>query len=150
MSTAIHRRVDALRQGADPSVIARLRSGWLVLASPQVTPGYCLLLPDPVVSDLNALTGAERHQFLQDMADCGDVLRDVLGAIRINYAMFGNVEPALHAHLFPRYHDEPSEQATAQPWALDWTAARAVDPSRDGPLITLLANAIRQRVDGSR
>ena len=30
MTTAIHRRVTALRAGADPTVIARLPSGWAV------------------------------------------------------------------------------------------------------------------------
>ena len=55
-TTAIHRRVAALRAGADPTVLARLTSGWAVLGDPQVIPGYCLLLPDPVVPHLNAGT----------------------------------------------------------------------------------------------
>jgi len=32
--TAIHQRVAACRAGADPTVIARLRSGWAVLGAP--------------------------------------------------------------------------------------------------------------------
>jgi diadenosine tetraphosphate (Ap4A) HIT family hydrolase len=149
MTTAIHRRVAALREGVDLTKVARLRSGWLVLGSPQVVPGYCLLLPDPVVPDLNAFTGAERMQFLQDMAECGDVLRDQMGAVRINYAMFGNVEPALHAHLFPRRSDEPAAQVTAQPWALDWEAAASFDSSLHRELRERLSAAIRARVSGA-
>ena len=57
-TTVIHRRVDALRAGHDPTFVARLASGWAVLGERQVLPGYCLLLPDPVVPTLNALTGA--------------------------------------------------------------------------------------------
>ena len=34
-TTAIHRRVAALRAGADPTVLARLTSGWAVLGDPQ-------------------------------------------------------------------------------------------------------------------
>jgi len=89
-------------------------------------------------------------QFMQDMSDCGDVLRDELGAIRINYAMFGNVEPALHAHLFPRRSDEPPAQLTAQPWALDWAAAAAFDPLLHGELRDRLSEAVRARVVGAR
>jgi hypothetical protein len=37
-----------------------------VLGDPQITRGYCLLLPDPVVPDLNALVGDARRQFLDD------------------------------------------------------------------------------------
>jgi len=32
-------------------VITRLPSGWAVLGDPQITDGYCLLLPDPVIAD---------------------------------------------------------------------------------------------------
>jgi diadenosine tetraphosphate (Ap4A) HIT family hydrolase len=83
------------------------------------------------------------------MAACGDVLRDVMGAVRINYAMFGNVEPALHAHLFPRRLDEPAEQVTAQPWALDWSTAPAFDLEHHRPLIERLQRALRDQLPGA-
>jgi diadenosine tetraphosphate (Ap4A) HIT family hydrolase len=128
VTTSIHRRVDALRGGRDPAFVARLASGWAVLGERQVLPGYCLLLPDPVVPTLNTLTGAERAAFLADMAALGDAVLSVTRAVRINYAIFGNLDPALHAHVIPRFHDEPAELRTAQPWAYDWGAAPAFDP----------------------
>lgn len=130
MSTSIHRRVDALRAGMDPAFVARLESGWAVLGDPQVLPGYCLLLPDPVVPTLNALNRALRAAFLADMAALGDAVLSVTHAVRINYAIFGNQDPALHVHVIPRYRDEPAEFATAQPWAYDWDAAPAFDADR--------------------
>jgi diadenosine tetraphosphate (Ap4A) HIT family hydrolase len=130
MSTAIHRRVDLLRAGRDPTFVARLGSGWAVLGERQVLPGYCLLLPDPVVPTLNALAGEGRAAFLADMAALGDAVLAATGALRINYAVFGNLEPALHAHVVPRYHDEPPALATAHPWAYDWAAAPAFDAER--------------------
>ena len=134
MPTAIHRRVDALRTGTDPTLVARLASGWAVLGDPQVLHGYCLLLPDPVVETLNDLKGRRRDRFLADMAALGDAVLVATGALRINYAIFGNLEPALHAHVIPRYHDEPAPYATAQPWAYDWDSAPAFDPERHGEL----------------
>ena len=127
MTTSIHRRVDALRAGSDPTFVARLASGWAVLGERQVLPGYCLLLPDPVVPALNALAGSARATFLADMAAIGDAVLAATGALRINYAIFGNLDPALHAHVIPRYHDEPAAFRTAQPWAYDWDSAPAFD-----------------------
>ena len=140
--TAIHRRVAACRAGADPTVIAKMRSGWAVLGDPQVLPGYCLLLPDPVVPHLNALEPAGQHAFLADMARIGQAVQDITDAVRINYAMFGNVEPALHAHVIPRYEDEPAELIKAQPCAYDWNAAPRFDAEADRDLLL----AIRARL----
>ena len=125
--TAIHTQVVAAREGRDPRVIARLFSGWAVFGERQFLRGYVLLLPDPVVPTLNALGAKERSVFLLDMARIGDALLKVTGATRINYAIFGNVEPALHAHIIPRYADEAEKLRTAQPWAYDWEAAPVFD-----------------------
>jgi diadenosine tetraphosphate (Ap4A) HIT family hydrolase len=125
--TAIHTQVIAAREGRDPRVIARLFSGWAVFGEQQFVRGYALLLPDPVVPNLNALGARERIAFLSDMSRLGDALLKVTGAARINYAIFGNQEPALHAHVIPRYADEPEPLRTAQPWAYDWAAAPAFE-----------------------
>ena len=134
MSTAIHRRVEACRAGTDPTCIARLDSGWAVMGDPQVLPGYCLLLPDPVVPHLNALPAAAQAAFLADMARLGDAVFARTGAVRINYALFGNVEPALHAHVFPRLANEPPGHREAHPWSYDWSRARPFDAALDGAL----------------
>lgn len=142
MSTAIHRRVAALRSGNDPTCIARLHSGWAVIGEQQFLRGYALLLPDPVVGTLNELQGPLRNAFLSDMARLGDAVLAVTGALRINYAMFGNLEPALHAHIVPRYADELPALATAHPWQYDWQAAPRFDPERDQALLVALRTAL--------
>ncbi|MEI8298125.1 MAG: hypothetical protein WCH32_08875 [Pseudomonadota bacterium] len=147
--TAIHRRVAGLRAGTDPTLVARLPVGWVVLGDPQVLDGYCLLLPDPVVPHLNALGAPARTAFLAAMAAFGDVLQAECGAVRINYAIFGNVEPALHAHLFPRRHDEPAVRATAQPWAWDWTIAPPFSEAVHGPLRERLRRAVLRAMPGA-
>ena len=138
MSTAIHRRVAACRAGTDPTLIARMPSGWAVMGDPQVLAGYCLLLPDPVVPHLNAMPAAAQAIFLTDLARLGQAVLDVTGAVRINYALFGNLEPALHGHVHPRYADEPEALRTAQPWAYDWAIARRFDRVTDGPVLAAL------------
>jgi diadenosine tetraphosphate (Ap4A) HIT family hydrolase len=136
--TAIHRRVNDARAGRDPTVLGRCASGWAVFGHQQFVRGYLLLLPDPVVPDLNALTPERRSQFLLDMSRLGDALVRTTAPVRINYAIFGNVEPALHAHVIPRYRNEPEHMQTQHPWAYDWNAAPAFDPIGAGPLMRAL------------
>ena len=142
-NTAIHRWVESCRQG-DPTVIARLRSGWAVMGRKQVLAGYCLLLPDPVVPHLNALSARDRDQFMAELGLLGDAVLAVTGALRINYAIFGNVEPALHAHVHPRYTDEPIEMRTHNPWGYDWQKAPDFDLATHGPLRDLIRQQLAQ------
>jgi len=125
--TPIHRLVADAREGREARVIARLSSGWALFGERQFVRGYVLLLPDPVVPTLNALGTQERTQFMVDMTRLGDALLKATAAIRINYAVFGNQDPALHAHVIPRYSDEPERFRTAHPWTYDWSAAPAFD-----------------------
>ena len=125
--TEIHRMVAAARDGREPRVIARLYSGWALFGERQFLRGYTLLLPDPVVPTLNALGSQERAAYLQDVARLGDAVLKLTGAARINYAILGNQEPALHAHVIPRYADEPDKLRTSHPWAYNWEAAPLFD-----------------------
>ena len=140
--TAIHSQVAAARASELARVVARMPSGWAVLGDPQITNGYCLLLPDPVVPDLNALTGDARRQFLEDMATLGDAVLAVTGAERINYEILGNVEPALHAHVIPRFAAEDPGLRTKPVWLHDWTIAPAFDVTAHTGLRERIAAAI--------
>jgi len=145
MSTTIHRRVERLRAGEDPTFIERMPCGWAVMGEQQFLIGYCLLLPDPVVANLNALASDARLAFLADMAALGDAVLAATGAQRINYAILGNLDPALHAHVVPRYATEPEETRTSHPWAYDWSRAPRFDPEAQASLVA----AIRARLGRS-
>ena len=145
-STAIHRRVEALREGRDPTVIVQMPSGWAVFGERQFLRGYALLLPDPVVPTLNDLSAPARDLFLSDMSRLGDALLAATGALRINYAMFGNLEPALHAHVIPRYRDELPPLDVAHPWAYDWNAAPMFDPARETTLLAAVRTSLESKL----
>ena len=134
LETAIHRRVSDARAGRDTTVLGRCASGWAVFGHQQFVKGYLLLLPDPVVPDLNALTPERRSQFLLDMSRLGDALMRTTSPVRINYAIFGNVEPALHAHVIPRYRTEPEAMQSQHPWSYDWSKAPVFDAAAAAPL----------------
>ncbi|MBN1889886.1 MAG: hypothetical protein JW850_17960 [Thermoflexales bacterium] len=147
MTTLIHQRVESARAGSNPTVICRVPSGWAVLGDAQFLRGYSLLLPDPVVPDLNSLGAQQRIQYLQDMVIFGDALLEVTGAYRINYEILGNTEPALHAHVTPRYLSEPEEFRKGPAWMYDREYRQSVpfDPERDRELMQAIAAAIQRR-----
>lgn len=108
-------RLSRLERGENPACVARMKSGFVVMGDSQFLPGYCLLLGSPQVGQLNDLTGAERVQFLADMAKLGDAIRAATNCKRINYSIYGNLDPFLHAHAFPRYEWESAEWASQPP-----------------------------------
>jgi diadenosine tetraphosphate (Ap4A) HIT family hydrolase len=50
------------------------------------------------------------------MAQLGDAVLAVTGAMRINYSIYGNLDPFLHAHIFPRFSDEDAAFRTGPPF----------------------------------
>ena len=140
MRTLIDERVELARCGQNQTVIARLASGWAVLGDYQFFIGYSLLLPDPVVPSLNDLSLAERSRFLLDMPALGDALLAVTDALRINYEILGNTDPALHAHVFPRYASEEPSALREPIWNYERSQRITVpfSPSDHGPLMDKL------------
>jgi diadenosine tetraphosphate (Ap4A) HIT family hydrolase len=144
METLIHQRVRLANEGKNPTAIRRMSSGWLVLGDNQRLRGYCLLLSDPVAADINALSPEERAKFLRDMVLIGDALLEVTGAKLINYMILGNLDRALHAHVHPRFADEPEETRQKGPWAYNQQDV-PFDLERDRELMDRIGKAIDRR-----
>jgi diadenosine tetraphosphate (Ap4A) HIT family hydrolase len=147
--TIVHRRVELARAKRNPTVVCQVPAGWVVMSDEQYTPGCCLLLPDPVVTDLNSMNADARREFLEDMVLVGDALLEVTDAYRINYEILGNTSPALHAHIVPRYMSEP-ENLRKKPAFLYYEVEKKFpprfDPERDAPLMRKLSNAIQSKL----
>ena len=141
----IEHRVELARRGSNPKVMCRLPSGWAVIGDVQFLPGYSLLLPDPVVPSLNDLTAESRARFLLDMALIGDAILEATGARRINYEILGNAEPELHAHIFPRYDDEPEDRRRLPAWFYDWKHAPVFSEDTHGALKKRIEEAIKRK-----
>ncbi len=135
MRTVIHQWVEAARDGNNPRVVTKLDGAWLFMGEAQFLPGYMLVVPDPVVTDLNALPLPARDRLLRQVGLVGDALLEHTDAVRINYEILGNLQPALHVHIFPRYADEAEDLRTKPVWSYDWDAAPRFDPDRDKALM---------------
>jgi diadenosine tetraphosphate (Ap4A) HIT family hydrolase len=141
-------RLELTRAGQNPACIARLPSGWAVLCDMQFLRGYTILLADPATESINTLDEAGRALFLRDMSMVGDALLEATGAYRINYAIAGNSDPYLHAHIVPRYQDEPEVYRKGLPWSYpqEQIDAQCFDHARDADLIRQIAAALRKRL----
>jgi diadenosine tetraphosphate (Ap4A) HIT family hydrolase len=142
-ATVIHQRVAAAERGENPAVICRMRSGWLMLCDKQTPRGWCILLSVPVVADLDDLNEPQRAEFLADMATAGLVLKQITGAYRINYSILGNTDPVLHAHIQPRFIDEPDALRSQPLWAI-WKHLDIVpfDAQRDAALMSQIRTGL--------
>jgi diadenosine tetraphosphate (Ap4A) HIT family hydrolase len=141
-------RIETARNGANPTLVCKVPSGWVFLANIQFFRGYCILQSDPIVESLNSLGQQHRGQYLGDMALIGDAILEVTHAYRINYAIMGNLEPVLHSHIVPRYSDEPSQFLTGLPWSYPQAQLDSIgfDFERDNELMKELSAAIQKRL----
>ena len=142
--TKIHERVDLARRGVNETVICRMKSGWAVLGDDQRLPGYSLLIHDPVVDSINALSTEMRNQFLTDMTIIGDAVIKVMNASIINYSILGNVDRALHAHIHPRYDSEEPDKRNSNPFIYQWMNIPVIkiDHERDREMMKKIKNEI--------
>ena len=88
-------------------------------------------------------------QYCLDMIRVGDALLAVMGAARINYETWGNVDPALHTHIVPRYLSEPEEKRVLQVCrAYDPKLSRSFDAVKDKKFIEQVRDFLRKFSDG--
>ena len=82
------------------------------------------------------------------MSIVGDALLEVTRAYRVNYAIMGNSDQILHAHIVPRYLTEPDEFRQNSPWfySQETIDATQFDFERDKDLMLKMSDAIRKRL----
>ena len=139
-------RLQELSEGKNPRLVLKMRSGFAVMGDNQFLPGYCLLLAFPQVEQLIELPEKQRHAFLEDMSLLGEAIDRVTESKRINFAMYGNVDPFLHAHVWPRYEWEVPEYATLPPLSIPEEIRLHEDTVWDPAVHGNLQNQIRDMI----
>ncbi len=140
-------RLDQLARGENPLLITKMASGYAVMSETQFLPGYCLLLADPMMGQLNDLHNELRQQFLSDMAKLGDAVLQSTDAVRINYSIYGNLDPFLHAHIFPRYASEAEKYRTLPPFLIPAEVREAAEHRYDPAVHERLQLMIEARLE---
>jgi diadenosine tetraphosphate (Ap4A) HIT family hydrolase len=136
-------RIGAAARGENPMFVARMASGLVFLHDAQFLPGWCILFAEPTIGRLEDLPRGPRGQFLADMGVLGEIVGQICGARRINYAIYGNTAPVLHAHVVPRYDWEPPERITQPVWTYSTSQWRDVPLDYDPAQHAVLRDRLR-------
>jgi diadenosine tetraphosphate (Ap4A) HIT family hydrolase len=141
----VRERIASCRAGANPALLCRMPSGWAVLGDHQFLPGYSLLLADPEAEHLTDLAPPERTRFLLDMSLLGQAVLATTSCARVNYEVLGNTDPALHAHVWARYADEPETHRRGPVWQYpaEVRTSSPFSPATHAPLRRSLRDALK-------
>lgn len=123
---------------ADAVHLADLVSGPLFLRGDGAFRGWCMLVFKRHIVELPDLTEPERREWIEDVARVAAAVREVCRPAKLNYAMLGNEQPHLHAHVIPRYPQDG--RWGRSPWE---QAAQPVAAPLDAAALRELADALR-------
>ncbi len=141
-------RIGAAERGENPTVLARMKSGFAVIGDFQFLPGYCVLLSTSRSESLNALSVQDRMDYMLDMTIIGDSIIEVCDPLRINYSTLMNQEHFLHTHIEARYSWEPPENLRRPtffyPKEQRWNPECEFSEAKHGKLKADLSSAIRR------
>ena len=111
---SICRRVSLWREGRNPHFVYEFERSVLVVGDHQFHRGYCLLLLKEHVRELHELEPAVYLALSQELLAAGRAIVETFGPWKMNYSCYGNQDPHIHWHLFPRYDSEPDH--LNHPW----------------------------------
>ena len=113
-SCSICQRVSLWRSGRNPYFIHEFENSILVVGDHQFHKGYCLLLLKDHVRELHELEPAVSLALFEELLKSGRAIVETFKPWKMNYSCYGNVDPHIHWHLFPRYDSEPDH--LNHPW----------------------------------
>jgi diadenosine tetraphosphate (Ap4A) HIT family hydrolase len=112
------RRADEDESGAVRFFVGSFADGYLKSRGP--IPGYAIVaFHRRHVADLTLFTEQELAGFWQDVAAVAKALEAVFQPCHLNYNVLGNAVPHVHAHIVPRYLDDPSPGMPLSPWTVE-------------------------------
>ncbi len=106
--------------GGPHDAVAELEVSTLAAGAAATIKGNCTLFLRRHAVELYELSHEEAAAFMRDAQRVSKAIREVTGAVKMNYEIHGNTIPHLHVHFFPRYVGDPFEN-------------RPIDPRRPAP-----------------
>lgn len=109
-------RIGTAEKGTNPTVLRHLASGYAFIGDTPFLPGYCVLTATPQVDHLTDLPFDKRARFLLAMSLVGEALMAVCRSRHVNDEILGNTDHDAHAHIWPRYDEEPAASIGGPVW----------------------------------
>jgi diadenosine tetraphosphate (Ap4A) HIT family hydrolase len=110
----ICKRVGLARAGENPFFISEFEHSYFVLGDHQYFEGYSLLLLKEHVRELHELKMHVQQELFQEVMIAGNAIFEAFRPWKMNYSCYGNAEPHVHWHIFPRYEAEADHRRN--PW----------------------------------
>jgi diadenosine tetraphosphate (Ap4A) HIT family hydrolase len=114
MPCAICSRIELWKSGSNPNFIAEFKHSIFVLGDHQFFPGYGLILLKEHTRELHDLPEHVQAEYFLETTRAAKAIEAAFKPLKMNYSCYGNLDPHVHWHLFPRYSDDP--QRTMPPW----------------------------------
>jgi diadenosine tetraphosphate (Ap4A) HIT family hydrolase len=102
-SCSICQRVSLWRSGDNPYFIHEFENSILIVGDHQFHRGYSLLLLKDHVRELHELEPSVQTALFQELMTAAGAIVNTFKPWKMNYSCYGNVDPHIHWHLFPRY-----------------------------------------------
>jgi len=88
--------------------VAELAETVVYLHADQFFPGWTILVLKRHATELFDLRSEERARLLEEVSQAARDVHDAFGAVKVNYALFGNQLPHVHWHGIPRLASDPA------------------------------------------
>lgn len=95
--------------------VAELSVSQLGIYSDSRFPGRCILSLNHHYDDMADVPAIVMDAFMSDVRDSMKAIKEITGSSRVNFAVLGNRESHVHAHLIPRY-PKNEEFPDCSPW----------------------------------
>jgi diadenosine tetraphosphate (Ap4A) HIT family hydrolase len=106
-SCSICQRVALWRSAQNPYFIHEFENSIFIVGDHQFHKGYSLLLLKEHVRELHEIEPSAQAALFQELMTAGRALVATFKPWKMNYSCYGNLDPHIHWHLFPRYDSEP-------------------------------------------
>jgi diadenosine tetraphosphate (Ap4A) HIT family hydrolase len=107
-------RVQLWRKEQNPYFIYEFENSIFVLGEHQFHPGYSLILLKSHIRELHELPHSVQTALFHEVMTATKAIVRAFRPWKMNHSCYGNAEPHIHWHLFPRYDTRPDH--TSNPW----------------------------------
>ncbi len=83
--------------------ICDLKVSSVFLCKDQTLPGRCTIMYKDHYNEIYEIPVEERHEFVDDVCALAQTIKEIFGADKINYAIYGDEVTHVHFTLCPKY-----------------------------------------------
>lgn len=86
--------------------ICDLKAAKVFLCKDQTLPGRCTIMYKEHYNEIYQISKVERDEFMDDVCALAETIKELFGADKINYAIYGDEVSHVHYTLCPKYRGE--------------------------------------------